>query len=133
MAAYWLDPSLLLHHVPGRDPDEAARTAHQQAVMAAFAAKLNVSVAQVQAAIEAAKPAKPTTAEQRTTLSTRLGQMVTNGKLTQAQADKILADFDAGKPVMEILKQFMPQLDGRGPGPRPQRGAPGQQAPGQGA
>ena len=22
MAAYWLDPSLLLHHVPGRDPDD---------------------------------------------------------------------------------------------------------------
>ncbi len=114
--------------------DEAARTAHQQAVLAAVAAKLNVSVTQLQSAIDAAKP---TTAEQRSMLSTRLGQMVTNGKLTQVQADKILADFDAGKPVMEILKQFMPQLEGHGPGQQGQqrapRGAQGQRAPGQGA
>ena len=46
--------------------------------------------------------------------------------MTQAQADQILADFDAGKPVMDALKQFLPQGgDHRGPS------GPGQHGPGQ--
>ena len=110
--------------------DEAARKAHEQAFVAALAAKLNLPVEKVQAALDASKPAKPTAAEQKAMIQPRLAQMVAAGKLTQAQADQILADIDAGKPVFEILKQFMPQLGGgqhapggpggRGPGAKPQ-------------
>lgn len=99
--------------------DEAARQAQQQAYIAALAAKLNLTVEKVTAALEQTKPtpppqreqrAKPTAAEQKAMLQPRLAAMVQSGKLTQAQADQILADIDAGKPVFEVLKQYMPQL-----------------------
>ncbi|MDA0302163.1 MAG: hypothetical protein O2822_06515, partial [Chloroflexi bacterium] len=66
-----------------------------------------------------AKPARPTAEQQRTMLEPRVTQMVASGKVTQAQADQILADLDAGKPAFEALKQVMPGLGGehgRGPG-----------------
>ncbi|MEI6137503.1 MAG: hypothetical protein WCQ48_08880, partial [Chloroflexota bacterium] len=116
--------------------DEAARKAHEQAFVASLAAKLNLPVAQVQAAIEKAKPAppaKPTAAEQKAMLAPRLAEMVKSGKLTQAQADQILADIDAGKPVFEVLKQFMPQLGGPQHAPSdhgPKQGGPQGHGPG---
>ena len=122
---------------PTTRPDEATRQAHEQAYIAALAAKLNLSVDKVKAAIEQTKPtppAKPTTAQQKAMIAPRLAEMVKSGKLTQVQADKILADIDAGKPVFEVLKQFMPQLGGgdHRPGQKgPQTGPSQQQRPGQ--
>ena len=131
----------LVHAGDRRAEDETARKAHEQAFVASLAAKLNLPVAQVQAAIEKAKPAppaKPTAAEQKAMLALRLAEMVKSGKLTQAQADQILADIDAGKPVFEVLKQFMPQLGGpqHAPGDhgpqkdRPKQGGPQGHGPG---
>lgn len=98
--------------------DAAARQAQQDAFTAALAAKLNLPVDKVKAALESARPKAPTAAEQRTHLQQMLAQMVSHQKLTQAQADQMLADFDAGKPVFEVLKQYLPQLGpGRGHGP----------------
>lgn len=113
---------------PATKPDEATREAHQDAFLAAFAGKLGVSVDTLKAAMEASKPAaaaKPTTAEMKAMIQPRLAQMVTAGKLTQAQADQILADLDAGKPVFEILKQYMPQFGGGDHGQRPGGRGPG--------
>ena len=98
--------------------DAAARHAHRDAYIAALAARLNVSVDAVKAALEQGKPAKPgkatkpVAADHRAMLQQGLAQMVANGRITQAQADQILADLDAGKPVGEVLKQFMPQRGG---------------------
>ncbi|MEI7924634.1 MAG: hypothetical protein WCI61_00370 [Chloroflexota bacterium] len=97
---------------------DAEREAQRAKFEAALAAKLNVTVDQLKAALEANKPAKPTAAEMKAMIQPRLTQMVSKGTITQAQADQILADIDAGKPVFEVLKQFMPQLGGdhKGPG-----------------
>ena len=108
-----------------RPADREAAQAQHDAYIAALAAKLNVSVDQLNAAMEAnhpAKPAKPTAAEQRSMLEPRLAAMVTSGKITQDQANQILADLDAGKPVFEVLRQFMPQLGGGEHGPKGPRG-----------
>ncbi|MFA7250183.1 MAG: hypothetical protein WC273_11190 [Dehalococcoidia bacterium] len=113
--------------------DAAAREAHRQAFVASLAAKLNLPVDKVTAALQQAKPtppAKPTAAELRAMLAPRLAQMVQNGRITQAQADQILADIDAGKPVFEVLKQFMPQLGGhQGPAFKGSHGPGGPRGP----
>ena len=118
---------------------DAEREAQRAKFEAALAAKLNVTVDQLKAALEAnkpARPAKPTTAEMKAMIQPRLTQMVSKGTITQAQADQILADIDAGKPVFEVLKQFMPKLGGDhkgpgGPGGEHGRGPGGAGAPGQ--
>lgn len=103
-----------------RPATDAERQAQHDAYLAALAGNLNVTVDALKTALEANKPqrpAMPTAEEQRAHLQERLAQMVTNGMITQAQADQILADLDAGKPVIEVLRQFLPQLgEGRGPG-----------------
>ncbi|MGE3858166.1 MAG: hypothetical protein AB7G21_14525, partial [Dehalococcoidia bacterium] len=106
------------------------RAALHAAYEAALAAKLGVSVESLQAAIEANKPerpAQPSAEEQRARVAAHLERMVASGTVTQEQADQILADIDAGKPVFEVLRQLMPQLgEGRG-----ERG-PGDRGPGKG-
>lgn len=117
---------------PSTKPDEATRKAQQEAYLTAFAGKLGVSVDALKSATEASKPAapaKPTTAEMKAMIQPRLAQMVTAKKLTQAQADQILADIDAGKPVFEILKQYMPQLGGGDHGTAPGGHGPGGRGP----
>lgn len=110
-----------------RPEDEAAREALRATFVATLAANLGLSVEQVQAALDAAQPAgqpeRPTTEEQRAMLEPRLALMVESGKLTQAQADQILADLEAGKPVFEVLRQFLPRLGGDHPERGWRRGA----------
>lgn len=105
---------------PGTLKDEAGRQAFEQKVLAVVAANLNVDAAKLQAAMQAARPDPATVkTDMRAHLATKLAADVASGKITQAQADKILADFDAGKA------KGPGGPEGHG-GPRG-KGAPGQQ------
>jgi Spy/CpxP family protein refolding chaperone len=120
-----------------RPTTDAELQAQHDKYLAALAGKLNVSVDTLKAALEANKPAppaKPTAVEMKAMIQPRLAQMVTKGTITQAQADQILADIDAGKPVFEVLKQFMPKLGGeQGKGRGGERGERGEHGRGPGA
>ncbi len=108
-----------------RPTDEAAREAQQDAYLAVLTAKLGIPVDELQTAMDQAKPerpARPTAEEQRATLEPRLAAMVESGKLTQEQANQILADLDAGKPVFEVLREYLPGLDRGDRGDRPEKG-----------
>jgi hypothetical protein len=106
--------------------DEAARAAFELQVLTAVAANLGVDVAQLQAALEAARPDPAALkAQARTHLEERLAAQVASGKMTQERADEMLARFDAG-----TFSKFRGAERGdRGEQVRPAgRGGPGQRA-----
>jgi len=77
---------------------DARRTAKQDAEAEALAKELGIDKAKVLAALEKVRTAQQTEAkaDRTTRLKEQLAQSVTDGKLTQAEADAILKANEAG-------------------------------------
>lgn len=86
---------------PETPPTEEERAAKQAEFQAALAAELGVSPDALAAAIEAAKPTDEEIAakqaERLAAVEERLATAVDEGRLTQAQADQILAQVESGE------------------------------------
>lgn len=100
---------------------------YQPLLVAATAGVTGLTEAQVRSELQAGKTLTQVTeskgktaaaviASARTNLKTRLDQEVTSGKLSQAQADTRLADFDAQAPqlMQQVGKPINPGNPGRG-------------------
>lgn len=87
------------------------RADHQSSLVSAIATKFNLNQADVQAVFDAqrAQFQAEHQAQFEAKLNERLAQAVTNGKLTQAQADTIKAKIQSEKTFMETLKDKTPE------------------------
>lgn len=110
---------------PGTRPDKAAMEALKAQHDEALAKQLGISVDALKAAQEKVRAAFESkhAAQAQEMFARLLTQAVTNGKLTQAKADELKAQFaqggDAAKSAMQALREAI------GPSERPQRGPDG--------